>query len=88
MSLQGNESSRVYEKTPDKLSSNKILKKESKFQFLKKISVEPCTLLLGLGFSLIVVQVSTLYIQKTCKVGSYFFGNETFSNAVKRYYKL
>ena len=67
--------SRVYEKDSD----SKDEAKKSRFDFLKKISVEPCTFLFGLGFSLIGVQISTLYIQKTCKVGSYFFGNETFS---------
>ena len=75
---------RVYEKTPEKSISDEPLSKRSKFEFLNKISVEPCAFLFALGFSLIGVQVSTLYIQKTCKVGSYFFGNETFSNEVKK----
>jgi hypothetical protein len=58
---------------------------KSKFAFLKNISVEPCIALFGLGYSLIGVQASTLYLEKTCKVGSYFFGheNETFSIEVQ-----
>ena len=59
------------------------MSQKSKFDFLKHISVEPCIALFGLGISLTGVQISTLYIQKTCKVGSYFFGNETYSIEVK-----
>lgn len=77
MSYEEKESSKVDEKTPVEAKS------DAKLDFLKKISVEPCIFLYGLGISLIGVQVSTLYIQKTCKVGSYFFGNETFSIEVK-----
>ena len=76
------EENRVYEKME---VDTKPDEKRSKFDFLKKISIEPCIFLCGLGFSLIGVQVSTLYIQKTCKVGSYFFGNETYSVEVKIY---
>jgi len=76
MSQDEEESSRAHEKVQD---DTKADEKKGKFDFLKKMSVEPCIFLCGLGFSLIGVQVSTLYIQKTCKVGSYFFGNETFS---------
>ena len=50
-----------------------------RFDFLKRISVELSIALFDLGFSLVGVQVATLYIQKTCRVGSYFFGNQTFS---------
>ena len=76
MSQDEDESSRVDEKMQN---DTKPGEKRNKFDFLKKISVEPCVFLCGLGYSLIGVEVSTLYIQKTCKVGSYFFGNETFS---------
>ena len=69
------ESTRVYEGDTD----SKDEEKPRKIDYLKRISVEPCCFLSGLGFSLIGVQISTLYIQKTCKVGSYFFGNQTFS---------
>ena len=79
MSHEEKENSRVYEKTSD----SKPKKKKSKFDFLKSISIEPCIALFALGYSLIGVQVSTLYIQKTCKVGSYFFGNGTYSIEVK-----
>ena len=69
------ESTRVYEGDTD----SKDEEKPRFLDYLKRISVEPCTFLFGFGFSLIGVQISTLYIQKTCKVGSYFFGNQTFS---------
>ena len=69
------ESTRVYERD----TYSKDEENPRKLDYLKRISIEPCTFLFGFGFSLIGVQISTLYIQKTCKVGSYFFGNETFS---------
>ena len=50
--------------------------------FLKSISVEPSIALFCLGYSIIGVQVATLYIKKSCRVGSYFFGNQTFSPEV------
>ena len=53
--------------------------KTNSFDVLKKISVEPCIALFGFGVTLFGVQASTLYITKTCRVGSYFFGNQTFS---------
>ena len=79
MSQDGEESNRVYEKDPDP----KAQKKKSNFDFLNKISVEPCIALFAFGWSLYRVQASTLYIQKTCKVGSFFFGNQTFSIEVR-----
>ena len=80
-----NESSRIYEKKSGKVLSHEATSTRNKFEFLKKISVEPCMFLWGLGVSLVGVQVSTLYIQKTCKVGSFFFGNQTFSNEVLKH---
>ena len=76
MSQDEDEGRKVSEKMQD---DTKPGEKRSRFDFLRKVSVEPCVFLCGLGYSLIGVEVSTLYIQKTCKVGSYFFGNETFS---------
>ena len=58
-------------------------KKNGRFNFLQKISVEPCIALFGLAYALYGVQVPTLYIQKTCKVGSFFFSNTTFSTEVR-----
>ena len=46
------------------------------------IHVEPIVFLFSLGFALINIQMPTLYVQKTCKVGSYFWGNQTFSDEV------
>merc|ERR1711892_912944 len=76
MSQDEDESTRAQEKVQD---DTKADEKKGKFDFLKKMSVEPCIALFGLGWSLFGVQASTLYIQKTCKVGSFFFGNQTFS---------
>ena len=73
------ESNRVYQND----SVSKIQGKKSRFSFLKKISIEPCIALMSLGGSLLGVQIATLYIQKTCKVGSFFFGNQTFSIEVR-----
>ena len=48
-----------------------------------KISIEPAVILMNLGWTMYWVQTSNLYIEKTCKVGSFFFGNgTTFSNEV------
>jgi len=56
-------------------------KKQVKRSFIKmvisKISIEPAVILMSLGFCMFGVQISNLYIEKTCKVGSYFFGNGT-----------
>ena len=59
-------------------TDSKDEEKHRKIDYLKRFSLEPCVFLFGFGFYLIEVQISTLYIQKTCKVGSYFFGNQTF----------
>ena len=83
MTTEEGEDARISHKSPNKEEERKDEKKEGKFQFLKKISVEPCSFLFSLAWSLIGVQVSTLYIQKSCKVGSYFFGNQTFDDEVK-----
>ena len=48
-----------------------------------QISVEPCVFLFMFGMAFINIQMATLYIQKTCKVGSYFFGNQTYSTEVR-----
>ena len=79
MSQTKDAKNRVYEKSPNFSLENAH---HSRFDFLKKISVEPSIALNSLGFSLVGVQVATLYIQKTCRVGSYFFGNQTFSAEV------
>ena len=59
--------------------NDEMKNKKDVISLMKRISVEPSIALFGLGFSLIGVQVPTLYIQKTCKVGSFFFSNQTFS---------
>ena len=51
---------------------------------LGTISVEPVMFLFSLGFALINIQMPTLYVQKTCKVGSYFWSNHTFSHEVRK----
>jgi len=76
MSQKKDAENRVYENSPNSSLENAH---HSRFDFLKKISVEPSIALNALGYSLVGVQVATLYIQKTCRVGSYFFGNQTFS---------
>merc|ERR1711936_834793 len=73
---------RVSQKSKNKEKEGKDGTKEGTFAFLKNISVEPCSFLFSLAFSLVSVQVSTLYIQKSCKVGSYFFGNQTFDDEI------
>ena len=62
---------------------NSRIEGEKKLMFLRNISIEPCIALFSLGFSVFGVQVATLYIQKTCKVGSFFFGNKTYSVEVR-----
>ena len=57
--------------------------KKSKNSWWRKISVEPAAFFFRLASALVGVQVSNLYIEKTCKVGSAFFGNgTTFSDEV------
>ena len=52
-------------------------------KMLGKISIEPVVILMNLGWTMYWVQTANLYIEKTCKVGSFFFGNgTTFSNEV------
>ena len=68
------ESTVVYEGDTDSKEEEKL----RKIDYLKRFSLEPCVFFFGFGFYLIEVQISTLYIQKTCKVGSHFFGNQTF----------
>ena len=55
--------------------------------FLRKIigmiGIEPVVIMMNLGWSMYWVQTANLYIEKTCKVGSYFYGNgTTFSDEV------
>ena len=53
---------------------------------LGQVTIEPCIMLFALGNTLISVQMSNLQIEKTCKVGSYFFSNGTkFGNEVKKF---
>ena len=52
-------------------------------KIIGKISIEPAVILMNLGWTMYWVQTSNLYIEKTCKVGSFFFGNgTTFNNEV------
>ena len=53
------------------------------WKIISKISIEPAVILMNLGWTMYWVQTSNLYIEKTCKVGSFFFGNgTTFTNEV------
>ena len=57
--------------------------------FLGEVTIEPCIMLFALGNTLISVQMSNLQIEKTCKVGSYFFSNgTTYDNEVKEFFLL
>ena len=47
---------------------------------LTKISVEPYVILFAFSFGLYSIQIENLLIEKTCKVGSFFFGNGTTYN--------
>ena len=47
---------------------------------LSKISVEPYVILFAFSFGLYSIQIENLLIEKTCKVGSFFFGNGTTYN--------
>ena len=71
---------------PSKFSSSKvmaIMKPGSLREGLRNISVEPFIILYALGDCLYFIQSQNLWIEKTCKVGSYFFGNgTTFSDEV------
>ena len=59
------------------------------WKFLSKISIEPAVIIMNLAWTMYWVQTSNLYIEKTCKVGSFFFGNgTTFSSEVLRSYKI
>ena len=59
------------------------------WKFLSKISIEPAVIIMNLAWTMYWVQTSNLYIEKTCKVGSFFFGNgTTFSSEVLRFYKI
>ena len=53
------------------------------WKMIGKIGIEPVVILMNLGWTMYWVQTANLYIEKTCKVGSFFFGNgTTFSNEV------
>ena len=53
---------------------------------LGKVTIEPCIMLFALGNTLISVQISNLQIEKSCKVGSYFFSNgTTYGNEVREF---
>ena len=52
-------------------------------KMIGKIGIEPIVIMMNLGWSMYWVQTANLYIEKTCKVGSYFYGNgTTFSDEV------
>lgn len=56
---------------------------EKVMDMLGQVTVEPCIMLFALGNTLISVQMSNLQIEKSCKVGSYFFSNgTTYANEV------
>ena len=46
-------------------------------RIVNNITVEPCVILFAFSFGLYSIQIQNLWIEKTCKVGSYFFGNGT-----------
>ena len=63
----------------EKVSNTEGIKVKNGFlrKIMGKISIEPVVILMNW------VQTANLYIEKTCKVGSFFFGNgTTFSNEV------
>ena len=66
----------------ENLPAKSVPLKERVINVLASIHVEPIIFLFSLGFALINIQMPTLYVQKTCKVGSYFWGNQTFSDEV------
>ena len=75
------------EETKGKGKTIKNSKEEDNVGFLwkiiGKIGIEPVVILMNLGWTMYWVQTANLYIEKTCKVGSFFFGNgTTFSNEV------
>ena len=80
MSLEEKGNKGEDEETPVESKSEE---KTWKSNVLMNISVEPYVFLFSIGCAFINIQMPTLYVQKTCKVGSYFFGNQTFSTEVK-----
>ena len=46
-------------------------------RIVNNITVEPCVILFAFSFGLYSIQIQNLWIEKTCKVGSYFFGDGT-----------
>ena len=69
----------------EKVSKTERTKETDGFlrKIMGKISIEPVVILMNLGWTMYWVQTANLYIEKTCKVGSFFFGNgTTFSNEV------
>jgi len=66
----------------ENLSTKSISLKKRSTALLETIRVEPIVILFSLGFAFINIQMPTLYVQKTCKVGSYFWGNQTFSHEI------
>ena len=69
----------------EKVSKTERIKEKDGFlrKIMGKISIEPVVILMNLGWTMYWVQTANLYIEKTCKVGSFFFGNgTTFSNEV------
>lgn len=52
---------------------------------VKSARLEPAIVLHMFGFGLFQVEISNLYIEKTCRVGSYFFSgaNTTYSPEVR-----
>ena len=69
----------------EKVSNTEGIKVKDGFlwKIMGKISIEPVVILMNLGWTMYWVQTANLYIEKTCKVGSFFFGNgTTFSNEV------
>ena len=85
-----NEDKRNLEREEPKAKIKKVINTEGTrvkdgflWKIISKISIEPAVILMNLGWTMYWVQTSNLYIEKTCKVGSFFFGNgTTFTNEV------
>jgi len=70
-------------KKVDKSKEEDNVKAGFLWKMISKIGIEPVVILMNLGWTMYWVQTANLYIEKTCKVGSFFFGNgTTFSNEV------
>ena len=79
----GMEETKGQGKKVDKSKEEDNVKAGFLWKMISKIGIEPVVILMNLGWTMYWVQTANLYIEKTCKVGSFFFGNgTTFSNEV------